>query len=232
MADVAAAARGLAGMSRPRRAMVVRGGWEGHSPVEATDRFIPFLRDADFTVDVRDDLDAYCDTDLAGVDLVVQCWTQGVATDAQVNALSAAVRAGTGFAGWHGGIVDSFRASPDYLHLTGGQWAAHPGGFVDYDVTVVPECADHPVVAGLTSWSHHSEQYWTLTDGLNDVLATSVIPTGPETPWGRDLVVPAVWTRQWGAGRVFVSTIGHWPSDLDVPQARTLTERGLLWASR
>jgi hypothetical protein len=46
------------------------------------------------------------------------------------------------------------------------------------------------------------------------------------------MVFPAVWTRQWRSGRVFVSTIGHSPSDLDVPEVRTLTERGLLWASR
>jgi uncharacterized protein len=216
-----------------RRAVVVRGGWEGHSPVEATERFIPFLREHGFTVAVYSDPGIYADADtMGGIDLVVQCYTQGVATNEQVNGLSAAVRAGTGLAGWHGGIVDSFRASPDYLHLTGGQWAAHPGGFVDYDVTVVPERADHPVVTGLGQWSHHTEQYWTLTDDLNDVLATSTFHVGAKTPWREELVVPAVWTRQWGLGRVFVSTIGHFPADLDVPQARSLTERGLLWASR
>jgi type 1 glutamine amidotransferase len=31
---------------------------------------------------------------------------------------------------------------------------------------------------------------------------------------------------------VFVSTIGHKLEDLDVPQVRTLTERGLLWVAR
>ena len=35
-----------------RRALVVRGGWEGHSPVEATERFLPFLREQGFEVDV------------------------------------------------------------------------------------------------------------------------------------------------------------------------------------
>lgn len=216
-----------------RRALVVRGGWAGHSPEEATERFLPFLREQGYVVDVREDLEVYTEPDrLARTDLVVHCWTQGAATDAQVDGLAAAVQAGTGLAGWHGGIVDSFRASPAYLHLTGGQWAAHPGGFVDHEVTVVPERAEHPVVTGLTRWGMHTEQYWTLTDGLNDVLATSRFAVGPDTPWQEDLVVPAVWTRQWGAGRVFVSTIGHFPADLDVPQVRTLTERGLLWASR
>ncbi len=216
-----------------RRALVVRGGWEGHRPVEATERFIPFLTDHGFTVDVHESPEVYGDgVAMADLDLVVQCFTQGVATDEQVNGLSAAVVAGTGLAGWHGGIVDSFRASPDYLHMTGGQWAAHPGGFVDYEVSVVPDRADHPIVEGLTHWAHHTEQYWCLTDDLNDVLVTSQFVAGPDTPWHEDLVVPAVWTRQWGEGRVFVSTIGHKLDDLDTPEVRTLTERGLLWASR
>jgi len=220
-------------VTEAKRALVVRGGWEGHSPVEATDRFIPFLCGHGYSVQVHEDLEVYTDAEeLSRTDLVVQCWTQGVATDEQVSGLSAAVRAGTGLAGWHGGIIDSFRASPDYLHLTGGQWAAHPGGFVDYDVTVVADRADHAIVVGLTTWTHNTEQYWTLSDDLNDVLATSVFRVAPDTPWREEFVAPAVWTRQWGGGRVFVSTIGHTPRDLDVPEARTLTERGLLWASR
>ncbi|HYO32113.1 MAG TPA: ThuA domain-containing protein [Nocardioidaceae bacterium] len=219
--------------STSRRALVVRGGWEGHVPVEATERFIPFLESQGFEVEVREDLEVYTDADrLRETDLIVQCWTQGTATDEQVNGLSAAVRAGTGLAGWHGGIVDSFRASPDYLHLTGGQWAAHPGGFVEHEVVVVPERADHPIVAGLDRWQLNTEQYWTLTDGINDVLATSRFLAGPDTPWQQDMTAPAVWTRLWGQGRIFVSTIGHKLEDLDVPDVRVLTERGLLWASR
>lgn len=219
--------------STSRRALVVRGGWEGHVPVEATERFIPFLESQGFEVEVREDLEVYTDADrLRETDLIVQCWTQGTATDEQVNGLSAAVRAGTGLAGWHGGIVDSFRASPDYLHLTGGQWAAHPGGFVEHEVVVVPERADHPIVAGLNHWQLNTEQYWTLTDGINDVLATSRFLAGPDTPWQQDMTAPAVWTRLWGQGRIFVSTIGHKLEDLDVPDVRVLTERGLLWASR
>src|SRR4051794_22488934 len=170
--------------NRDRKALVVRGGWEGHCPVEATDRFIPFLEENGFSVTVHDGPEIYADAaTLAETDLVLQCYTQGEATDEQVLNLSAAVQAGTGFAGWHGGIVDSFRGSPDYLHLTGGQWAAHPGGFVEYDAVVVPEKGNHPIVSGLDRWSLNTEQYWVLTDDLNDVLATTTFPVGPETPW-------------------------------------------------
>src|ERR1700712_778161 len=135
-------------MSAPsRRALVVRGGGEGHSPGEATDRFIPFLEEQGFAVEVHDGPEAYDDrASLHAADLVLQCYTQGVASDQQVTNLAGAVAAGTGLAGWHGGIVDSYRASPDYLHLTGGQWAAYPGGFVDYEVEVVADRRDHPIV--------------------------------------------------------------------------------------
>ncbi len=216
-----------------RQAVVVRGGWEGHSPVEATDRFIPFLKRHGFGVAVHDSPEVYADqATMAATDLVVQCYTQGEATDEQVLGLSAAVAAGTGLAGWHGGIVDSFRGSPDYLHLTGGQWAAHPGGFVKYEAVVVAEQATHPIVAGLDRFVLDTEQYWVLTDDLNEVLATTTFPVDDETPWREELTCPAVWTRRWGAGKVFVSTIGHKLEDLDIPDVRTLTERGLLWASR
>jgi uncharacterized protein len=220
--------------SRNRQALVVRGGWEGHSPVEATDRFIPFLKEQGFGIEVHDGPEVYADAErMAATDLVVQCFTQGEATDEQVLGLSAAVRAGTGLAGWHGGIVDSFRGSPDYLHLTGGQWAAHPGGFVAHDAHVVPAKRDHPIVAGLgPTWSFDTEQYWVLTDELNEVLATTTLPAGDGTPWQRAVTCPAVWTRQWGRGKVFVSTIGHKLEDLDIPDITTMTRRGLLWASR
>lgn len=216
-----------------RSALVVRGGWDGHSPIEATDSFVPFLKGSGFDVVVSDSLDVYSDALLmAGADLIVQCWTMGTITNAQLVGLRTAVEAGAGFAGWHGGIADSFRNSSDYLHLVGGQFACHPRKFVDYTVEVVPEQADHPVVAGVSGVSLHSEQYWVLTDGYNDVLATTTVPSLPGDPWVSPVVSPAVWTRSWGAGRVFVCTVGHKLEDLDVPEIRTVIERGLLWASR
>jgi type 1 glutamine amidotransferase len=217
----------------PRRCLVVRGGWDGHHPVEATERFLPFLERHGYAVEVSEALDSYRDAEaMAATDLVVQCWSMGEITDAQVDGLRKAVAAGTGLAGWHGGIVDAFRASPEYLQLTGGQFATHPGGIVDHEVTVRPDRAGHPIVAGISGWQQKTEQYWVLTDAMNDVLATTRILGGDGAEWEETMVFPAVWTRQWGRGRVFVSTIGHSPSDLDVPEVRTLTERGLLWASR
>jgi len=45
-------------------------------------------------------------------------------------------------------------------------------------------------------------------------------------------VMPVAWTRHWGAGRVFYSSLGHEPADLEVPEARELLHRGMAWAAR
>ncbi len=41
-----------------------------------------------------------------------------------------------------------------------------------------------------------------------------------------------VWKRKWGRGRVFYSSLGHVAEDFEVPEAKTLVERGMLWASK
>ena len=59
-----------------KEALVVRGGWDGHQPIEATDRFIPFLRDNGYSVRVEESPKIYADADyMASVDLILQCNT-------------------------------------------------------------------------------------------------------------------------------------------------------------
>ncbi|OLT45549.1 ThuA domain-containing protein [Cellulosimicrobium sp. CUA-896] len=218
---------------RGRRALVVRGGWPGHAPEEAAELFVPFLEESGFEVTLEGSLEAYADTAfMEQVDLVLQSWTMGEILPDEMRGLRTAVANGTGLAGWHGGIVDSFRLATDYLQLVGGQFAAHPHDLVDHTVEVVPERADHEVVAGIGTISLHSEQYWVLADSYNDVLATTTIRAREGDPWHEPVVSPAVWTRRWGAGRVFVSTVGHQLADLEIPAVRTLVERGILWAAR
>ena len=229
-----------------RIAVVTRGGWEGHSPGEATDLFIPFLVRSGFDVQTFDTLEVYTDGDLMNAaDLVMQCWTMGEITDEQAAGLTRSVVNGAGFAGWHGGIVDSFRNSADYLHLTGGQFATHPSKpehacvpdaqenyFIPHRVQIAAGAANHPIVAGLDDFDLVTEQYWVLTDSYNDILATTTHPSRADQPWQEAVTCPAVWTRRWGAGRVFVATPGHDPSVLKHPTVRTIVERGLIWASR
>ncbi|WP_431910107.1 ThuA domain-containing protein [Micromonospora carbonacea] len=228
-----------------RRALVVRGGWEGHEPVRATELFLPFLERSGYAVRIEESTDVYADADeLAATDLVVQCVTMSQITPEQVAGLSAAVAAGTGFTGWHGGIVDSFRMSSDYLHLVGGQFATHPGkelcerhggaedNFLPHTIRLTDLGREHPVTAGIGDVELVTEQYWVLHDDLIDVLATTTHPARPWQPWHRPVTSPAIWTRRWGTGRVVVTTPGHSLDVLEHPSIRTVIERGMVWATR
>jgi type 1 glutamine amidotransferase len=211
-----------------KRALLVRGGWLGHDPVAATDRYAKFLSIGGYDVSTSDTLDAYLD-DLSGLDLIVQCWTMGTITDEQLTGLLSAVRAGTGFAGWHGGIVDAFRDQPNYHLLTGGQFVHHHKEFVRY--VVHPE-AEHPVTADLEPFEVYSEQYYLHADPGNEVLATTEYLPDPDRPEIGTPVMPVTWVRQHGAGRVFVTTIGHRMADLEQPPVHEMIMRGLRWATR
>jgi type 1 glutamine amidotransferase len=229
-----------------RRALVVRGGWDGHQPVEATDLFLPFLKDQGFSVRVADSPAPYADPELmSGVDLIVQCMTMSEITAEQVAGLIAAVEAGAGLAGWHGGICDAYRASADYLQLVGGQFAAHasrlaPGertgeqadNYVPHRIEITALGKEHEITGGVGDFDLETEQYWVLTDDLNEVLATTTTATRPWGAWQRPVTCPAVWTRRWGAGRVFVATPGHRVEILQDRNVRGIVERGLLWAAR
>jgi type 1 glutamine amidotransferase len=211
-------------------ALVVRGGWTGHNPVEATDRYAEGLRRNGYRVTTSDTLDSYLDDELLrGTDLIVQCWTMGTIGADQLAGLSAAIRAGTGFAGWHGGMIDAFRNEPAYQLITGGQFVHHPKGFVDYQVRPV---GTHPVVAGLGTFAVHTEQYYVHVDPTINVHAVTDFVDDPDLPGAAGTTMPVAWTKKWGAGRVFVTTLGHRMADFDVPETDALITRGLAWASR
>jgi uncharacterized protein len=216
-----------------RRALIVRGGWEGHVPVETTELFLPGLAEAGFDVTVSDDLDVYADPELmAATDLVVQCWSMGTLTKEQSAGLVSAVHAGTGFAGWHGGVVGTFGLSLDYLRMVGGLFLFHPPDFLRYRVSLDPRQAGHPIVAGLTDFDVDTEQYWMLTDALSTVLASTTIMPPEGGHEGEPVDMPVAWTRRWGSGKIFFSAVGHRLADLEDPTVRTLTQRGLVWAAR
>ncbi|MBB2946623.1 hypothetical protein FB565_006391 [Actinoplanes lutulentus] len=210
-------------------ALIVRGGWAGHEPVACTETFRAFLERNGFTLYVVDDLDVYTNRDaLASVDLIVQCWTGGRMTAEQENGLVERVRDGAGFAGWHGGVLATGYEAAQYQHMVGGRFINHPGGFVDYTVDITGK---HPITAGLASYAVHTEQYYCHVDPALEVLATTTFTGEHGAPETAGVVMPVAWARRFGQGRVFVSALGHSPADLEVPQTRTMTERGLLWAA-
>jgi len=213
-----------------KKALMVWGGWAGHEPKECVDVFEPFLRDHGWDVVVSDSLDVYCDADLLkSLNLIVPVWTMGTITDEQQKGLLDAVRGGVGIAGWHGGMGDSFRNNPEYQFMAGGQWVAHPGNVIDYEVNIINHT--DPITEGLSDFKMHSEQYYMHVDPSNDVLATTTF-RGDHAPWIEGCVMPVAWKRRWGAGKIFYTSLGHVAKDFDVPEASMIVQRGMLWAAR
>lgn len=228
-----------------RQALIVRGGWDGHMPVETTDLFVPFLRENGFDVRVEEGTRVYADESfMPTVDLVVQVNTMSSIEPDEFAGLQRAVLGGAGMAGWHGGIADAYRDNADYLHMIGGQFAHHAGkdpaeqtgeqsdNYIPYTVHITEYGRTHPITQGIEDFDLVTEQYWVLSDEYNDVLATTTQEVRPWDAWNRPVTAPAIWTRQWGKGRIFVSAPGHRLEIVASEPVRTIIERGMLWAAR
>ena len=215
-----------------KKALMVWGGWEGHEPQQVVERFAPFLRENGFDVRIEDNLNVYTDAEyMNSLSLVVPIWTMGTIEADQEAGLMNAVKSGVGLAGWHGGTCDAFRNNTGYQWMTGGQWVAHPGNIIDYTVNI--SNSEHPITRGLSDFAMHSEQYYMHTDPGNKVLATTTFDGTQEgAHWIEGTVMPVLWTRMWGLGKVFYSSLGHVNSDFEVYEAAETVRRGMLWAAR
>lgn len=217
-----------------KKALIVQGGWDGHQPREVSEIFDRVLREEGFATEVSDTLDVLKDQDkLNGLSLIVPVWTMGTITAEQSKPVFKAVsEAGVGIAGCHGGMCDSFRENTEWQFMTGGQWVAHPGDDgVTYRVRLIK--GSHPIVQGIEDFDVCSEQYYMHTDPSNHVLATTEFPlaAGPHTPNGR-FDMPVVWTRFYGKGRVFYTSLGHQANIVASEPCLTIIRRGFNWAAK
>ncbi|GJM79484.1 ThuA domain-containing protein [Paenibacillus timonensis] len=215
-----------------KKALIVWGGWDGHEPEQVAGIFAGALREHAFEVEVSDTLEAYADAEkLLGLDLIVPVWTMGTIAQELVNNVSAAVQAGTGLAGCHGGMCDSFRNNVDWQFMTGGQWVAHPGNDgVDYKVEIIANSS--PLVEGIEDFRVQTEQYYLHVDPAVEVLATTRFPVvdGPHR-LNKPVDMPVVWTKRWGLGRVYYNSLGHHADIVDLPPVKEMMTRGMLWAA-
>ena len=215
------------------RALVVYGGWDGHHPREVAGLMARVLREDGFDVELCDSLAALSDERrLAGVSLLVPHWTMGRVDDAQLAPVLAAVREGRlNVAGCHGGMCDAFRENTEWHFMTGGQWVAHPGNDgTRYTVSI--SGTPSPITSGITHFEVTSEQYYMHVDPAVSVLATTRFPVADGPHVGNGPVdMPVLWTKFYGRGRVFYSSIGHTPSVVAAEPHVTFLRRGFRWAA-
>jgi len=218
-----------------KKALIFQGGWEGHQPELVSKRFAGILEKEGFAVTITDTQDCLADlSNLMELDLIIPIWTCGGIDDAYVANVSKAVGSGVGMAGCHGGMCDAFRNSVEWQFITGANWVSHPGGDgIDYMINITAH--SNPIVAGIEDFPVCSEHYYLHVDPAIEVLATTRFPS-PAVPYyhisNKPVDMPAVWTKSWGNGRVFYTSIGHVDNVFDnSPSAQEIMRRGMLWAA-
>ena len=214
-----------------KQALIVYGGWDGHYPQEISEVFQEILEAEGFQVKISQDLSAYDDGErLKQMDIIVPHWTMGQIDAEKVKNVCEAVAGGVGLCGCHGGMCDAFRESTEWQFMTGAQWVAHPGNDqVEYEVKL---CPDSIFTKGLQDFSLKSEQYYMHVDPAVTVHAITRFPVadGPHAANGT-VDMPVVFTKKWGKGKIFYTSLGHTHKVFEIPQARELMRRGFVWAA-
>lgn len=214
------------------KALITWGGWDGHQPDKVAAFFAEELRAAGMQVEVTDSLGCFDDADrLADLSLIVPVWTMSRIEPHRSENVAAAVAAGVGLAGCHGGMCDAFRADVLWQFMTGAQWVAHPGNDgVNYRVRMV---SDDPLVAGIADFDVATEQYYLHIDPAVRIHAVCDFPVadGPHAPNG-PVAMPVVFSKLWGQGRVYYNALGHQAGVINHGPARVLMRRGLMWAAK
>lgn len=215
-----------------QKALLISGGWEGHEPIKCSEIVSKLLTQLGWQVQTTQTLETLLDTNIIQeLSLIIPVWTMGEITPEQSSAIRNAVLLGVGLAGWHGGMCDSFRNDTEYQFMTGGQWVSHPGGIIKYTVNIKQD--SEGFMAGINDFQIESEQYYMHTDPGNEVLATTTFNgNNVNMPWISGTVMPVVWKRLYGKGRVFYTSLGHNSKDFQTPQLTEIVKRGLIWAAK
>lgn len=214
-----------------KRILIVFGGWQGHEPRQSIEVFLPWLKAEGALVDTTSNLVVYADKAyMSTVDLIIQNVSSSTLTQDQEKGLLAAVKGGVGLAGWHGGLGSSFYQNVKYHYMVGGQWVAHPGNIIDYEVNILD--TDDSLLNGISrTFSLRSEQYYMHVDPNVKVLATTTF-TGKHDDWIEGATMPVVWKKTYGKGRVFYSSLGHVAADFQVHEVLEIMKRGITWAAQ
>lgn len=211
------------------KALIVWGGLDLHEPEAGALVVRDLLAEAGFSVTISDDYERLGAPDIAGMDLIVPQITGGELSREASIAFSDAVEAGTGLAGFHHGLATTFPGNMRMRFMAGCTFAGHPGNVITYRVDPVP---GDPIVEGIGSFEHVSEQYFLHLDpSITEILATTTF-SGEHAFWKKGAVMPQVYKSAYGKGRVFYTALGHKPAELEKPEIRTILKRGLLWAAR
>jgi len=211
-----------------KNVLIVYGGWKGHQPEVFAKKISSWLENQKANVTLSESTASYTDNELMqSLDLVIQHITMSEMSNRESKGLRNAIARGVGLAGCHGGLGDSFRNDTEYQYMVGGQFVKHPGGQIDYEVTI--SNSTDLITAGISDFSLKTEQYYMHFDPNIEILATTSF-SGQHDAWIDGVEMPVVWKKTYGKGRVFYSALGHSEDIFEIPEAWNIMTRGIEWA--
>lgn len=167
----------------------------------------------------------------AGSDVFIFYTSGGQFAPAQQVALAAAVASGAGLVAIHasnvmgvdenGNLADDYRS---YYELLGNRYLSHGPGSHEgrHTIEIVGE---HPITAGVESFELFDEYYeFEQADDNFNVLAQRRRDDG--------VVIPVLYTRTVGEGRVVYLALGHDMRAWGEPPFRRLVRQAITWAAR
>jgi len=150
--------------------------------------------------------------------------------DEQKAALLSFVRDdGKGFLGAHSATVASW---PAYVDLIGGSFDGHPWDQVEAGVKV--EDRDFPAMRHFPERLRLFDEFYQVRDFSRDrsrvLMSLDTSSLDKTRPGVRHEDVPLAWTRSYGKGRVFYSSLGHPPAAWARADLRRMWLEAVKWA--
>ena len=142
---------------------------------------------------------------------------------------------GKGFVATHAGATGFF-SWPEFGDMLGGRFDEHPWGITD--ATVVVEDGTSPMSRHLPKTFVVNDEHYQLKDFSREkvhVLAhldASTLDLTLPLVHRKDGDFPVAWTKSYGKGRVFYSTLGHHAHLWDEAWMQTMYAEAMKWALR
>ena len=140
---------------------------------------------------------------------------------------------GKGFVGIHAAL-DTNHKWPEYGEMIGGWFNDHPWG--TFNAPIINEDPDFPAVRhfpkGFVKYDEiYQPKAWSR-DKVNVLLSLDVSKLNLNNPriHGTDHDFPVAWSKTYGKGRVFYSTLGHTEDAWQDPDIRKMYFEAIKWA--
>ncbi len=147
----------------------------------------------------------------------------GELTDTQMEGLSDWVHGGGALVGIHSATIN-VNGRPEYHELVGGRFIGHPP-FSPMTSRVADP--DHFITQGITDFDLEDECY---VNEYPDRSSLHVVMTGHHA--GENLAEPSSYVKDIGAGRLFITCLGHVGAVFEHAMVQRLLARGIAWAAR